>query len=89
MKENTGGNQIELSIQDYNDILNHCFSNIFVTDGLGKIIYANREASRALNCPVEELLSMDVYQLKERGYTDHSSTDDALRSEEHTSELSH
>lgn len=79
MKENTGGNQIELSIQDYNDILNHCFSNIFVTDGLGKIIYANREASRALNCPVEELLSMDVYQLKERGYTDHSSTDDVLR----------
>lgn len=68
-----------LSKDDYDNILNHCNSNIFVTDGDGRIIYVNEEAVRALNCSREELLAMDVYQLKERGYTDYSSTDDVLR----------
>ncbi|MEA4815008.1 MAG: sigma 54-interacting transcriptional regulator [Oscillospiraceae bacterium] len=69
-----------LTLQDYEDIVNHCNSNIFVTDGKGKIIYVNDAAERALNCPAAKLMSMDVYQLRDGGYTTHSSSDDAIRS---------
>ena len=48
-----------LDIREYDDIVNHCSSNIFVTDGKGKIIYANDAAERALNCPAAKLMSMN------------------------------
>ena len=68
-----------LDIREYDDIVNHCSSNIFVTDGKGKIIYANDASERALNCQAAKLLSMDIYQLRENGYTSHSSSADAIR----------
>jgi transcriptional regulator with PAS, ATPase and Fis domain len=68
-----------LSIREYDDVVNHCSSNIFVTDGRGKIIYVNDAAERALNCPAAKILSMDIYQLRDSGYTSHSSSADAIR----------
>lgn len=68
-----------LGIREYDDIVNHCSSNIFATDGKGKIIYVNDASERALNCPAAKLLSMDIYQLRENGYTSHSSSADAIR----------
>lgn len=69
----------ELSVEQYDTILNHCNSNIFVTDGKGCILYANDAAERALNCSFEQLHRMDIYQLQEEGYTTHSSSADAIR----------
>ena len=69
-----------LTVRQYDTILNHCNSNIFVTDGRGQILYANDAAERALNCSFEELRRMDVYQLHEKGYTSHSSSADAIES---------
>lgn len=70
----------QLTVRQYDTILNHCNSNIFVTDGRGQILYANDAAERALNCSFEELRRMDVYQLHEKGYTSHSSSADAIES---------
>lgn len=68
-----------LTIEQYDAILNHCNSNIFVTDGRGVILYVNNAAERALNCTFDRLRQMDIYQLREGGYTTHSSSDDAIR----------
>ena len=69
-----------LTTAQYDAILNHCNSNIFVTDGQGLILYANDAAERALNCTFDKLRRMDVYQLREAGYTTHSSSADAIQS---------
>lgn len=69
-----------LTTAQYDAILNHCNSNIFVTDGQGVILYANDAAERALNCSFKKLRKMDIYQLREEGYTSHSSSDDAIKS---------
>ena len=69
-----------LTTAQYDAILNHCNSNIFVTDGQGVILYANDAAERALNCTFDRLRQMDVYQLMEGGYTTHSSSADAIQS---------
>ena len=68
-----------LSTQQYDAILNHCNSNIFVTDGEGRILYANDAAERALNCTFDRLCQMDIYQLRADGYTTHSSSADAIK----------
>ena len=69
-----------LTTAQYDAILNHCNSNIFVTDGQGVILYANDAAERALNCTFDLLRQMDVYQLRAAGYTTHSSSADAIQS---------
>lgn len=69
----------QLTAAQYDAILNHCNSNIFVTDGQGMILYANDATERALNCDFAHLRQMDIYQLMERGYTSHSSSADAIR----------
>ena len=50
-----------LTIAQYDAILNHCNSNIFVTDGEGRVLYANGAAERALNCTFDRLRQMDIY----------------------------
>lgn len=69
-----------LTAELYDTILNHCNSNIFVTDGQGNILYANDAAERALNCTFDRLRKMDVYQLRADGYCSHSSSADAIKS---------
>ena len=56
-----------LTTAQYDAILNHCNSNIFVTDGQGLILYANDAAERALNCTFDRLRQMDIYQLRADG----------------------
>ena len=68
-----------LTIAQYDAILNHCNSNIFVTDGEGRVLYANGAAERALNCTFDRLRQMDIYQLRADGYTTHSSSADAIK----------
>ena len=68
-----------LTVSQYDAILNHCDSIIFVTDGTGQIIYANDAAERGLNCSFERMRQMDIYQFREEGYTSQSSSAEAIR----------
>lgn len=68
-----------LTVSQYDAILNHCDSIIFVTDGAGQIIYANDAAERGLNCSFEKMKRMDIYQFRKEGYTSKSSSEEAIR----------
>lgn len=70
---------IKLTMEDCALIMDNCFSNLFVTDSAGKIIFANRFSEKVLGCPAEALIQMDIYQLLAKGYVSHSFTDDAIR----------
>lgn len=60
-------------------VLNNCFANIFVTDGAGNIVFANRDAADSLCVTEEYLLNRTVYDLLEEGITDYSSTAATIR----------
>jgi PAS domain-containing protein len=68
-----GTNSIHLSERELKLIMNNCYSNIFVTDGEGKIVFANKDAAEAL-CVSEEyllgslLLPMRIYFLNSKNY---------------------
>jgi len=68
-----------LTDQEYHLILENCCADLFATDGRGKIIYANEDSVQVLCCPLEQLLSMDIYQLRAEGYVSYSMTDEVLR----------
>jgi len=70
---------VNLTREDCRLIMDNCFSNLFVTDAKGVILYANRFAEEVLGCPLEMLLKLDIYQLRDAGYVSHSYTDDAIR----------
>ena len=71
--------QVHLTVQEYNLILENSCADLFATDGRGKIIYANDDSVKVLCCPLEKLLDMDIYQLREGGYVSYSMTDEVLR----------
>ena len=73
-----------LSVNEYNDILENCFSNIFVTDGLGKIIFANTDAADALATTKDYLIGKNVQDIYDEGLTDYSSTQHTLMTGERT-----
>ena len=60
-------------------VLNNCFANIFATDGVGNIVFANRDAVESLCVSEEYLLKHTVYDLLEEGITDYSSTANTIR----------
>ena len=68
-----------LTPQEYNLILENSCADLFATDGRGRIIYANDDSVRVLGCPLEKLLTMDIYQLRAEGYVSYSMTDEVLR----------
>lgn len=68
-----------LTKKEYNLILENSCADLFATDGRGKIIYANDDSVKVLCCPLEKLLQMDIYQLREEGYVSYSMTDEVLR----------
>lgn len=70
---------IKLNLEDCALIMDNCFSNLFVTDSAGKIIFANRFSEEVLGCSAEALLRMNIYQLLAEGYVSHSFTDDAIQ----------
>ena len=72
-------NQVHLTTQEYNLILENCCADLFATDGRGKIIYANDDSVKVLCCPLEQLLEMDIYQLRAGGFVSYSMTDEVLR----------
>lgn len=74
-----GKNQVHLTTQEYNLILENCCADLFATDGRGKIIYANDDSVKVLCCPLEKLLEMDIYQLRAGGFVSYSMTDEVLR----------
>ena len=67
-----------LTPQEYNLILENSCADLFATDGRGRIIYANDDSVRVLGCPLEKLLTMDIYQLRAEGYVSYSMTDEVL-----------
>ena len=69
----------QLTEKEYNLILENSCADLFATDGRGKIIYANEDSVKVLGCPLEQLLQMDIYQLREAGYVSYSLTDEVLR----------
>ena len=79
MSSKTSPSPVNLSLEDYSLILENSYSNLFATDGQGNIIYANPDAVNVLGCPLEKLLTMNVYELQERGYVSYSMTGEVLR----------
>lgn len=73
-----------LSEEELELVLNNCFANIFVTDGVGNIVFANKDAAEALCVPEEYLLTRTVYDLLEEGITDYSSTENTIRTRART-----
>ena len=71
--------RLRLTEEEYNMILENSCADLFATDGRGKIIYANDDSVQVLGCPLERLLEMDIYQLREEGYVSYSMTDEVLR----------
>jgi len=65
-------------------ILNNCYSNIFVTDGEGKIVFTNKDAAESLCVTEDYLLGRTIYDLLEDGVTDYSTTDNTLKTKERT-----
>lgn len=49
-----------------NRILDSSFGNVFVTDGVGNIIYANTPVAQDLGLSKEELITMNVFDLVDR-----------------------
>lgn len=70
---------MNLSLRDCAMILDNCFTGLFVTDGNGRIIYVNHSNLESLGISAEKILNMDIYQLRNEGYTSYSSTDDVLK----------
>ena len=68
-----------LTVDEYNLILENSCADLFATDGKGKIIYANADSVNVLCCPLEKLLQMDIYQLREEGFVSYSMTDEVLQ----------
>ena len=79
-----GTNSIHLSERELKLIMNNCYSNIFVTDGEGKIVFTNKDAAEALCVSEEYLLGRTIYDLLEDGVTDYSTTDNTLKTKERT-----
>lgn len=73
------GNTPHLTVDEYNLILENSCADLFATDGKGKIIYANADSVKVLCCPLEKLLQMDIYQLREEGFVSYSMTDEVLQ----------
>ncbi|MBO5994524.1 MAG: sigma 54-interacting transcriptional regulator [Firmicutes bacterium] len=74
----------KLTDEELTLILNNCYSNIFVTDEKGKIVFANADAADALCVSEEYLLSSTIYDLLRDGVTDYSSTDNTLKTGQRT-----
>ncbi len=73
-----------LTIREYNNILENCFSNIFVTDGEGVIIFVNNDACESLCTTKEHLIGRNVMEIRREGLTDYSSTQHTLNTMERT-----
>ena len=71
--------QERISAETFEQIMDHYYSNVFVTDGTGKILYTNRKTAEALECPRERMMHMTVQELQAEGYTSRSLTDEAIR----------
>lgn len=73
-----------LTVKEYESILNNCFSNIFVTDGKGTIIFVNTDAADSLCVPKENLIGRTVRDIYDEGLTDYSSTEHTIETKERT-----
>ncbi|MDR2504190.1 MAG: sigma 54-interacting transcriptional regulator [Deltaproteobacteria bacterium] len=60
---------------------------IFITDGAGNILYANKAFSQSINVPLAELMRTDVSSLLRSGKYDYSTTLEAIKSRRVISEI--
>lgn len=67
--------------------LDHYFGFVFITDGVGNILYLNKSAADCMGTTVEELLSTNCSTLKSSGIVSESVTMTALRNREMTTKL--
>lgn len=70
---------MNLTRKDCALIMDNCYAGLFVTDGDGRIIYANHDALNILGVTAIEILQMDIYQLRDLNYTTYSSTEEVLK----------
>ena len=70
---------MNLTRKDCALIMDNCYAGLFVTDGDGRIIYANHDALNILGVTATEILQMDIYQLRDLNYTTYSSTEEVLK----------
>ncbi len=68
-----------ITAQTFEQIMDHYYSNIFVADGAGNILYTNKKTAASLECPQEQIMNMTVRQLQEQGYTSRSMTEEAIQ----------
>ena len=70
---------MKLTQKDCALIMDNCFTGLFVTDGVGRIIYVNHDALDTLGVSASEVLNMDIYQLHDLNFTSYSSTAEVLK----------
>lgn len=75
---------MHLSAKDCALIMDNCFTGLFVTDGTGRIIYVNHSTLDTLGLSASEILGMDIYQLRDLGFTSYSSTAAVLDTKKRT-----
>lgn len=69
----------ELTASEYKLILENCFANIFVTDGKGDIIFANKNAADSLCVSPEYLYGKNSQDLIDEGIINRSTTLEVLQ----------
>ncbi|MEA4973234.1 MAG: sigma 54-interacting transcriptional regulator [Candidatus Metalachnospira sp.] len=65
-------------------LLNYYYGNVFVVDGEGVIIYANKSAAETVGLTVENVIGTTCYEMQEGGYYDKSVAMTALESKKKT-----
>ncbi len=65
-------------------LLNYYYGNIFVVDGKGVIIYANKSAAESVGLTVDNVIGTTCYEMQEGGYYNKSVAVAALESKKKT-----
>lgn len=65
-------------------LLNYYYGNVFVVDGEGVIIYANKSAAETVGLTVDKVVGTTCYEMQEDGYYDKSVAMAALKSKKKT-----
>lgn len=65
-------------------LLNYYYGNIFVVDGKGVIIYANKSAAESVGLTVDNVIGSTCYEMQQGGYYDKSVAVAALESKKKT-----
>jgi len=79
----------KITIDDFDgaelkELLNYYYGNVFVVDGNGVIIYANKSAAETLGLTVDDIIGTTCYEMQEGGYYDKSVAVAALNSKKKT-----